>query len=105
MPPQPPWHTSTTRLPTCIGINSLKQAGHFISLGYHRFSGQSLAICDAAFQEELCRAGQIVGIDEINIIEKQLLPEDRLVGRAPEAHLTALLVGPGDDSFQFSSFF
>jgi hypothetical protein len=51
-------------------------------------------------QQELLRAIQIVGVDEINAVSQHLGPEHGLVRRAPKAHAPALLMGFGYDVFE-----
>ena len=49
IPPQPPWQASTTRLPTCSSLSSLKQAGHLIDWHSQQLGRTPAAILQPLF--------------------------------------------------------
>src|ERR1035441_3885797 len=53
-------------------------------------------------QQELLRASEVIGVDKVNPVGPHLGPEDGLVGRAPESHEPALLMGLGYDGFELA---
>src|ERR1035441_8388294 len=51
-------------------------------------------------QQELLRAIQVVGVNQVNAIGQHFGPEHRLVRCAPETHAPPLLMGLGHDAFE-----